>query len=212
MGKSGPVFSLLAQPQVKLVAYDSVLMRYTGTEAIADVPERKLYFKTKFGSKMPPLFSLFDRCKCENVPASKDDCDSEKDGGPLDQGKAFSYTGFSNSRAMLDPYWIGGNEKHARRTSVKNVVIFHKDSLGKPMEILSPDKALEVIEAGKTGMKAGGGADEMFFNPHLLVRTSERVELQKRFFKRLFNSAKVYYINAEVGRERMSEIVAELVG
>jgi len=211
MGKSGPVFNLLAQPQVKLVAYDSVLMRYTGTEAIADVPERKLYFKTKFGKKMPPLFSLFDRCKCENVPTSKDDCDSEKDGGPLDQGKAFSYTGFSNSRAMLDPYWIGGNEKHTRRTSVKNVIIFHKENLGKPMEILSPDKAMEVIEAGKTGMKAGGGADEMFFNPHLLVRTSERVELQKRFFRRLFNTAKVYYINAEVGKERMSEIVAELV-
>ena len=212
MGKSGPVFSLLAQPQTKLVAYDAVLVRYTGREAIADVPERKIYFKAKFGSKMPALFTLFDRSKCENVPTNKDDCDSEPDGGPLDRGKPFSYTGFSNSRAMLDPYWIGGTEKHARRTSIKNVIIFHKESLGKPVIKLSPDKALEAIEAGKTGMAAGGGANESFFNPHLLIRTSDRIELQKRFFARLFGLTDVYHINADIGRERVNETVAELVG
>ncbi len=213
LGKSGPVFNLLAKPGAKLVAYDSVLVRYTVREAIADAPERKLYFKTKFGRKMTALFGLFDRSKCENVPSNKDDCDSEPDGGPLDQGKPFSYTGFSNSRAMLDPYWIGGLEKHQRRTSLKNIVIFHDEAMsGKPVEILPPDKALEVLEKGVTGMKGAMSAKESFFNPHTLARSEERMELQRALFRRLLSLTKVYYINASIGKERVKEAVEELVG
>ena len=212
MGKSGPVFSLLEKPETKLVAYDAVLMRCSGKEAVADVPERKIYLKTKFGEKMKVLYSLFDRSRCENVPSNKDDCDSEPDGGPLDRGKAFSYTGYSNSRAIIDPYWIGGTEKHVRRTNIKKIFILHKDATAKPVETISPEKALRIIETGKTGMRAGSGADEGFFNPHLLVRTQDRIELQKRNFAKLFKAATVYYINAEIGKDRVKDLIGELAG
>jgi hypothetical protein len=57
----------------------------------------------------------------------------------------------------------------------------------------------------------GGGANEGFFNPHLLVRSADRVELQKRFFARLLAMTEVYYINAEMGKERLKEAVGEIV-
>jgi len=213
MGKSSPVFHLLSRSGVKLAAYDAVLVRYTAREALADIPERKIYFKTKFVEKMPVLTSLLDRGKCENVIVKKDECDNEpclrKDECRLDRGKPFCYSGFKNSRAMLDPYWIGGYEKHARRTSLKNIIFLQKDTMSRQMEKIKPDKAMEIVLNGKTGMAAGG---EAFFNPHLLVRTTDRVELQKRFFNRLFSMTNVYSVNVEMGKERLKEAVEEICG
>ena len=215
MGKSGPVFNLLAKPGVKLVSFDNVLVRYTMREAIADVPERKFYFKTKFVEKMNTLGPLLDRGKCENVQTDKSQCDNEpclrEDKCRLDRGKPFCYTGFKNSRAILDPYWVGGLEKHSRRTSVKNVVILHNESLSQPITKLDPKKAVEIIESGRSGMNTPG-MQENFFNPHLLVRNSDRIDLQKRFFKRLFSLVNVYYVSADLGKEKIIATVAELCG
>jgi histidinol-phosphate/aromatic aminotransferase/cobyric acid decarboxylase-like protein len=214
LGKSGPIFHLLTKSGVKLVAYDSVIMRYTNLDAFADMPERKIYFKTKFADKAQNLLPLLDRSKCENVITKKDECDNEpclrQDNCRLDKGKSFCYVGFKNSRAMLDPYWIGGIEKHARRSSVDKIIIFHKESIGKPVEELKADKALEILGAGKTGMPFG--VEEHFFHPHLLVKSSERLEMQKRLFLRLLSYAQVYYINAEMGKDRLKEVVGEIVG
>jgi hypothetical protein len=43
------------------------------------------------------------------------------------------------------------------------------------------------------------------------VRTGDRIELQKRFWARLFSLVEVYYINAEIGKERVKEAVKEVV-
>ena len=215
LGKSGPVFHLLSKNGVKMVGYDAVLVRYTTREALADMPERKIYFKTKFVEKMLLLAGLLDRSKCENVISQKSDCDNEpclrKDDCRLDRGKPFCYSGFKNSRAMLDPYWIGGVDRHAKRATVKTIIFLQKDSLSRQVDKIKPDKAMEIILDGKTGM-VGGGSDEAFFNPHLLVRGIERVDIQKQFFRRLFEMANVYVVNAEMGKDRLKEVIAELCG
>jgi len=215
MGKSGPVFSLLSNPGAKLVSPDNVLVRFTPREAYADGLERKFYFKTKFVEKMETLAPLLDRSKCENVLVNKAECDNEpclrKDNCRLDRGKPFCYTGFGNSRSMLDPYWMGGTEKYTRRSSLKNVIILHKESLAQPAAKLETRKAVEIMESGKTGMKTPG-TPENFFNPHLLVRTSDRVDLQKKLFERLFGMTTVYYVSAEMGKERLKDVVGEICG
>ena len=216
MGKSGPIFRLLEHPDAKLIAYDGVMVRYSAREVFADMPERKIYFKTKFVEKMPKIGQLLDRSKCENVITDKAECSNEpclrEDNCRLDRGKPFCYSAFGNSRAMLDPYWIGGTEKHRKRTSLKNVIILRDDALAPPTEKLSPKQAVDIMENGKTGMTGGG--NEGFFNPHLLVRNTDRIELQKRFLTRLFSIAKPYYINIGTsgGKKAMLEAVEEIVG
>lgn len=215
LGKSGPIFNMMSKPGVKIVSYDNVMLRYSPREAIADVPERKIYFKTKFVEKADAFASLLDRSKCENVITNKSDCDNEpclrKDNCRLDQGKPFCYTGFKNSRAMLDPYWIGGVEKHTRRSSIKNVVILHNEAASRPVEKLELRKAVDILENGKTGMKTPG-PNETFFNPHLLLRTSDRTEFERRLFERLCLFANIYYVNAEVGKDKLNSIFAEICG
>ena len=215
MGKSTPVFHLLSMPGVKLVSYDNVLLRYSSRDAFADMLERKVYFKTKFVEKMDVLAPLLDKSKCENVQTEKAKCDNEpclrQDNCRLDRGKPFCYTGFKNSRTMLDPYWIGGVDKHSRRTSIKNIVILHKESISQPVSKLNPRKAVEIIESGKSGMNTPG-ALESFFNPHLLVRNSDRIDLQRKFFERLFSLTTVYYISADLGKDKLKNTIAELCG
>ncbi|MBC8203936.1 MAG: aminotransferase class I/II-fold pyridoxal phosphate-dependent enzyme [FCB group bacterium] len=214
MGKSGPIFKLLENPGAKLIAYDGVMMRYSAREAITDMPERKIYFKTKFVEKMLKLAPLLDNSKCENVITNKSECANEpclrEDNCRLDRGKPFCYSAFGNSRAMLDPYWIGGTEKHCKRTVLKNIIILRNDQFAPLTEALPAGKAVEIMEQGKTGMFGGG--DERFFNPHLLAKTSDRIELQKRFLTRLFSLAKVYYVNigSSGGKEAMMKAVEEI--
>jgi len=67
------------------------------------------------------------------------------------------------------------------------------------------------MESGRSGMKTPG-MQENFFNPHLLVRNSDRIDLQKRFFERLFSLTNVYYVSADMGKEKIIASVAELCG
>jgi hypothetical protein len=187
----------------KLVSHDLVFARYQGGEATADTPERKLYVPTKVVEHMPWLEGLFDRSKCENVVVSQEDCDRREcpagEGCPIERGAPYCFMASGTSRAMLDPWWLGGTEKHARRTKIEHVILLRRDSIAPEMEDLDADVALRYVEEGRDHR----GGTVPFMNPHLLVRTMERYDLQRRYFRRLFKIAPVTAVN--VGRLTVKE-------
>jgi len=213
-GKSAHLAALLRMDQTKLVSDDIVFVRYSGKEALADTPERKFYMRTDFVRHYPDLAPLFDRSKCENVVTKKEECTNSKcmqeDNCRLDRGAPFCYEGSDKSRAMLDPYWIGGPDKHSKRTSVKSVFLLKRDPISPPIEKLDPEVAISFLEEGRSQTSTGGYKNEPFFNPHLLVRNQERIELQKRNFARLFNIATPYFVNTSA--ESTGELQARIRG
>ena len=215
--KMGQFAELLKQPNIKLHSNDVVFVRYIGTEALADTVERKLVMSTNFVEKFPQLVSLFDKSKCENVITSKDDCTNEKckreDNCRLDRGAPYCYSGSKSSIALLDPYWLGGPEKHTKRTSIKWVVIFRKDPISPAIQKLKPEEALKILEEGRSQNSYGSIQSVPFFNQHLLIKSMDRIDLQKRYFQKLFNIASCYIINSGVEssdkiKDRISAIVA----
>jgi len=170
--------------------------------------------RTDFVRHYPDLAPLFDRSKCENVVTKKEECTNSKcmqeDNCRLDRGAPFCYEGSDKSRAMLDPYWIGGPDKHSKRTSVKSVFLLKRDPISPPIEKLDPEVAISFLEEGRSQTSTGGYKNEPFFNPHLLVRNQERIELQKRNFARLFNIATPYFVNTSA--ESTGELQARIRG
>ncbi|UCE20450.1 MAG: pyridoxal phosphate-dependent aminotransferase [Gemmatimonadota bacterium] len=198
-GKSEHLAEFLRTKEVKLVSNDVVFVRYVGGQALADTPERKFYQRTDFTKFYPDFATLFDRSKCENVIFNRDECTNSscpiQDDCRLDRGNPFCYEASDKSYAMLDPYWIGGPAKHAKRTSLKWVFLLTRDAVAPPIAKLGSNDAIKILEEGRSETSTGGIRNEPFFNPHLLVRTSERIDHQKRFFDRLFKVASVYAIN-----------------
>jgi len=198
-GKSKHLADFLRMKEARLVSNDVVFVRYTGGQALADTPERKFYQRTDFVKHYPDVAPLFDRSKCENVVMKREECTNGscqiQEDCRLDRGAPFCYEASDTSYAMLDPYWIGGPAKHAKRTSLRRIFLLSRDPVAPPIARLEPDEAIRILEEGRSETSTGGMRNEPFFNPHLLVRTPERIELQKRFYKRLFTVASVYAIN-----------------
>ena len=208
VGKSTHFGLLLGLDGARFHSNDFFFVRYQGGEAIADILERKTYMKADFCNNYPVLASLFDRSKCENVIIHKDDCTNEscsrRDTCRLDRGATHCFSASPISRVMLDPYWIGGPEKYAKRTSIRWIVILRRDSTSPPIVKLEPDEAIRVLEEGRTRGPSVGLRNEPFYNPHLLVRSEKRMEFQKRFFKKLLNIADCYIVNT--GAETADQI------
>jgi aspartate/methionine/tyrosine aminotransferase len=185
---------------VALHSYDYLFVRYGGGYAAADNPERKMYVPTNAVRAYDGLAKLFDKSKCENVTTKVDDCRNEQhrmqESCPLNSGAPYSYDCAKKSHAMLDPYWLGGMARHVKRIDIRHVFILRNDPVSAPVQRLDADDALHTVEVGYAAGTSAGGAQHPFYNPHLLVKTDERIELQKRFFTRLFQSADVYQLNA----------------
>ncbi len=201
-GKMTQFAELLKKPDVKLHANDLVFMRYFGNEAFADVVERKFIMNTNFVEKFPAMVPLFDKSKCENVVTSKEECDNEKckalDDCRLDRGAPYCFSASKKSIAMLDPYWLKGAEKHVKRTSVKWVCIFRNDPIAPAIQKMNPDDAIKLLEEGRSQTSLGSVENIPFFNPHMLIRSMDRIDLQKRYFKKLFDVAPCYVLNSGV--------------
>ncbi len=146
---------------------------------------------------MPALGPLFDRSKCENVVTAHEDCNRHDcpagEACPLERGAPYCYFATGKSRAMLDPYWIGGTAKHVKRTTIEHVILLRRDAIAREVEKLDPETALRHVEEGRDLH----GHSTPFLNPHLLVLNLERMELQRRHFRRLFSTAKVTALNVE---------------
>jgi len=199
-------------PEAALHGNDVVFLRYGGGMAAADNPERKLYIPTNTVKAHEALSKLFDKSKCENVTMKVDECRNEShkqnDNCPLNSGAPYSYDCATKSHAMLDPYWLGGMNRHVKRIDVRHVFIMRNDPVSSASQKLDADEAIRILEAGYPA-GASGGKQEAFYNQHLLIKTSERIELQKRSFSKLFRSAEVHQLNA--GAATLTDLVKLVV-
>lgn len=201
---------------VALHSYDYLFVRYGGGYAAADNPERKIYMPTNTVEAYDELARLFDTCKCENVITKVEDCRSEKhrinDNCPLNSGAPYSYSCAKKSHAMFDPYWLGGMARHVKRIDIRHVFILRNDPVTTAIRKLDVEDALHILEAGYPA-GTGGGVQEAWYNPHVLLKSQDRFELQKAFFGKLFRSASVYQLNAGVATvTEMAQHVLSNVG
>jgi hypothetical protein len=208
-------FSLLRDPRFKLHSNDTVFARYSGGRAVADCVERKLFMATnsvEFDSDLAPLF---DNSKNENIIVHKDACANETclqlDDCRLDRGSPFCYTASKKASALLDPYWIGGPAKHVKRTSLRWLFLLRNDNISPPFVKTETEDALRIMEQGEilgAQREPGPARNQPFYNPHLLVMTPERMELERSFFRRLLESTECYLFNSGVASpEDLKKIV-----
>ncbi len=199
-------FSLLEEEPFRLHSNDLVFVRFSGGAPVADSVERKLFVPTEAVEYYPRLAGLFDTSKCENVITRKEDCRNEEclrlDDCRLDKGSPFCYKASSKAMALLDPYWIGGPKKHTKRTALRRLFLLRFDKTSPPVVSIEPEDALRILEMGESlGLKRilSPRQPQPFFNPHLLVQSPERLELQKQFFKRLLENTGCYLFNSGTG-------------
>jgi aspartate/methionine/tyrosine aminotransferase len=217
VGRGTLCYGLLEDRRARMHSNDFFLVRYTPSEAVADISERKFYVRTRVARTYGWIASLFDRSKLENVVTSKEDClnlDCEnQDNCDLDRGETHCYWASKYSRAMLDPYWIGGVEKYVKRTSLKWLVVLRKDRMSPLMEQLQPEQALTFLEEGKY-LASGGVLDsfknEPFFNPYILNPGTERRALHRRYFEHLLRLVPCYVVNTAAAKR--TELIGKLTG
>jgi aspartate/methionine/tyrosine aminotransferase len=211
-GMSGQLWRLVRQEGARLVSTDTVFVRYAGGEALADLVERKLYLKTKAVKQEARLANLFDRSRLENVVTeqhSNELCDGG-DACPVTRGLGACYPASNVSRAMLDPYWLGGPKRHAKRTSVRGVAFFRREPLGAPLQELQARDALALLEGASSVGPAGSPTTVPWLNEYSLDRSADRLDAQRRQFERLLGSARACAVNTAYGKP--DEITEKLVG
>ncbi len=197
-GKSTHTWGIMQLKEGKIHSDDWVFLQYKKGLAMADISERKFYLRTDMVKSFPDIRPLLERCKCENV---KDE----------------DFTAFANSRAILDPEWIGGRDKFVEKAVVKSVILLRRDGVSPPQVELSPDEAIRILEEGEYQVLAGAGENtgefghESFYNPYLLVK---RLDIQKGFFRQLFESARCHILNTGVetvedSQKRIRDIIKE---
>ncbi|MBI5888564.1 MAG: hypothetical protein HZB82_07640 [Deltaproteobacteria bacterium] len=197
-GKSTHTWGLMQMPDGKIHSDDWLFLQYKKGLTMADISERKFYLRTDMVKSFPDIERLLKRCKCENV-----------DGG--------DFAAFANSRAILDPDWIAGPDKFVDEAVVKAVILLRRDKDSLAEVKLSKDAAVRILEEGRYQVLAGAGKEvgefkyESFYNPYLLVR---RPEVQKAFFRQLFDSATCHILNTGVEtvsetQERIRRIISE---
>jgi hypothetical protein len=197
-GKSTHTWGLMQLPDGKIHSDDWCFLQYRKGLAMADISERKFYIRTDMVSSFPNLKNLLDRCKCENVHDN-------------------DYTSFGNSRAILNPEWIGGPDKFVEKAVVRSVILLRRDRESPAEAKLEPEEAVSILEEGRYQVLSGAGANvgeyanESFYNPYLLIK---RPEAQKAFFRQLFDVAPCHILNTgvetvEESQKRIRRIVQE---
>jgi hypothetical protein len=211
-GKSTHSYALLNMEGARLHSDDWVYVRFIGGEkgrASADISERKFYIRTNIARVFPEIRPLLDRCKLENViPLSPEEAEKLRSQGiSEDEMRVLTsdpYVAHEYSRAMLDPLWIAGPEKFVDTTRVTKVILLKRDKndheIARRLEI---EEAVQYLVA----------QPEQFLNPYLIVKTDEKVEVRKRFFRRLFKLAPCYLVNTasdvKTVQQKIRDIISE---
>jgi len=209
-------FELVQDPQFRFHSNDVVFVRYSGKTPNADCVERKVYIPTNSVESFPRLIPLFDSSKCENVITHKEGCKDSvcprQDDCRLDRGSPYCYRASKEAHAMLDPNWIAGPAAYAKRTALRWIFLLRNDPISPPVIELAPDEALRILASGETpgGKKGGSPAKTLpFFNPHLLLTTEDRLNLQKAFFEKLLQNTPCFLFNSGVaGVDKIKDIIA----
>jgi hypothetical protein len=212
-GRTGLLAAAMGEEGVRLVSNDTVLVRLGSSEPVADLVERKLYLKAKWVGRFPQIEKLLDRSKLENMVVSRDACtvDHPNDECPLDRGAAACIEASKNGRIMLDPYWLGGNTRHARRSSPALAVLLARDPVLPLVQELRPQEAARIVASGQ--LPGLGAKAFAFCNPHLVGLDGSRADLLRSQHERLFSQTKVVMLNMAVGSadaaaRRMLELLA----
>lgn len=211
-GKSTHSYALLKMEGARLHSDDWIYVRFIGGakgRASADISERKFYIRTNIVRVFPEIGPLLEKCKLENVESlTQAEADELRRKGTNEDSiqKMLSDPCIAHeySRAMLDPLWISGPEKFVDTTRVKKVVLLKRDpNDAETVRKLEDEEAVEYLTA----------QPEQFLNPYLIVRTPEKVEIRRDFFRRLFRYASCYLVNTvdpvATVQERIREIVKE---
>lgn len=217
VGRGTLCYGLVQNARARIHSNDCFFVRYTPSEAIADISERKFYLRTRVARTYSYLAPLFDRSKLENVVTTKDDCVNTKcenlDDCDLDRGETHCYWASKYSRAMLDPYWIGGIGKYVKRSKLAWLIILRKDNISRAIEGLKPEDALKYIEEGKYASSGGileTTRNEPFYNPYILNPTPERLRLHRRYYEYLLKLVPCYLVNT--GATKMTRLIEKLLG
>jgi len=198
-------FALLQSPGFRLHSSELAFIRYSGSAAQADNPERKLFLPANTVELRPSLAPLFDASKCENVVVRKEDCQDaacqRTDDCRLDRGSAYCYKASKDAHVLFDPNWLAGPTGFVRRAPLRRVFLLRNDPVSPAVVKLDPEEALRLMAGGEIpGLSRGLTAKvHPFFNPHLLSSSSERLELHRGFVRRLLQAAECYMFNSGVG-------------
>ena len=210
-GRTGILAAALRQDGVRLVASDSVLVRFAA-EPVADLIERKLYLKAKWAGKFPEIGTFLERSKLENVVTSRDAChvDHPDDVCPLDRGAAACIEASKRGRLMLDPYWLAGGRRHVRRTAPKVAVLLASDAVLPLVKDVEPREAARMLSGGQ--LPGTSGKALPFLNPHLAGLDGDRADLLRSQHERLFAATKEVLLNTAIGgAEAAAKRLLELV-
>ena len=209
-GKSTHSYALLNMEGARLHSDDWVYVRFIGGEkgrASADISERKFYIRTNIARVFPEIRPLLDRCKLENViPLSPEEAEKLRSQGiSEDEIRVLTsdpYVAHEYSRAMLDPLWIAGPEKFVDTTRAMKVILLKRDKndpeIARRLEI---EEAVQYLVA----------QPEQFLNPYLVVKTDEKVEVRKRFFRRLFKLAPCYLVNTASDVQTVQQKIRDII-
>lgn len=217
--KTEHFYKLLHLDNIRLHSSEIVFIRFGGDGAIADSIERKFFIPTVTVESYPKFAPLFDRSKCENVVTRKEECEDteclRKDDCRLDKGAPYCYKASKNAYVLLDPYWVGGAKKHIKRTYVKFILLLRYDLTSPIIEEIDIEDALRILETGQTPGLARSLSTlktQPFFNPYLLFKNSDRIEIQKEFYRHLLSSSKFYLFNTGGGSfEEVQEQLKKII-
>ena len=207
--------NLMSREAVRLVASDALLIRLGAGTPVADLPERKLYLKAKWGKDFLEVEKLLERCKLENVVTTRDQCHLEwcpsGDHCPLDTGAAACLAASEKGRIMLDPYWLGGAKRHARRTSPRLSVLMVNDPVLPSAKDLSAQDAARYLASGQLPGSAGGRPIP-FLNPHQPDLPGPATDATRAQYERLFAGTRCVLLNAAIGSpEARAKRILELM-
>ncbi len=209
-GKSTHSYALLQMKGARLHSDDWIYVRFIGGEkgrVSADISERKFYIRTNIVEVFPEIRRFLDKCKLENVePLTQEEAKQLKTRGATEgeirKKSKDPYIAHDYSRAMLDPLWISGPEKFVDTTRIRKVILLKRDKDDPELvRRLNNEEAVEYLTI----------QPEQFLNPYLIVKTEEKVEIRKNFFRRLFKFAPCYLVNTtepvDVIQNKIREIV-----
>jgi hypothetical protein len=200
-GRTGVLAASLREEGVRLVSSDAALVRFAAAGPVADLPERKLYLKAKWAKHLPELEKFYDRSKLENLVTSRDQCSvgycKHQDACPLERGAAACSQASTHGRILLDPYWLGGADRHARRTHPKTCVFLVKDPVLPSMKELDPAEAARILASGQ--LPGATSRSAPFLNPHAAAVDQGRAEAVQSQYERLFKKARAVLLNTAIG-------------
>ena len=222
-GKTTHAFKLMELAKGRIVGDDWVYIDHKEGDRLGYLigrqPEKSLYMRTETQRDEIWLRDTFDRSRCENVVMRKSDCEfTEGETGckqtkgtcVFNQGFAWCYYAFGNSRALVPRERIFGPGKVADEAQIRLLVLLRRDETS-PAEVrLEADKAIEVLRRGEYMVRPGAGPKELWgkmgnepwYNPYLLRLNHAR---QEYFFRRMISKFKVTCVLLNTGVESIEE-------